>query len=71
VNSLPTVDFCGLHLSRLFIGANPFGGYSHQNAQRDAEMRQFNTPDRIIETLRQAEEEGLTGMVANNEKLTS
>jgi len=67
MNALPVVDFCGLQLSRLLIGANPFGGYSHQNPERDAEMRRFNTPDRIVETWRQAEEEGITGFVANNE----
>jgi len=36
---LPTVDFCGLEVARLIIGANPFGGYSHQNPERNAEMR--------------------------------
>jgi len=34
---LPTVDFCGLTVTRLIIGANPFGGYSHQNRERDQE----------------------------------
>ena len=38
---LPTVDFCGLNVTRLIIGANPFGGYSHQNPQRDEEMRSY------------------------------
>ena len=32
---LPTVDFCGLKVTRLIIGANPFGGFSHQSEQRD------------------------------------
>ena len=32
---LPTVDFCGLKVTRLVIGANPFGGYSHQSEKRD------------------------------------
>lgn len=64
---LPEVEFCGLKLSRLLIGANPFGGYSHQTEERDTAMRTYYTPDRIVETLRLAEEEGITGMVANNE----
>ena len=38
---LPTVDFCGLTVTRLIIGANPFGGYSHQNPERDSEMRAY------------------------------
>jgi hypothetical protein len=67
MDPLPEVDFCGLRLSRLLIGANPFGGYSHQTAERDAQMRAYYTPDRIVETWRLAEDEGITGMVANNE----
>ena len=39
--SLPTVDFCGIRVSRLIIGANPFGGFSHQNARRDEEMKKL------------------------------
>jgi hypothetical protein len=30
---LPTVDFCGMSLTRMLIGANPFGGFSHQSAE--------------------------------------
>jgi hypothetical protein len=28
---LPSVDFCGLKVTRLVLGANPFAGFSHQN----------------------------------------
>ncbi len=64
---LPSVNFCGLNFTRLVIGANPFGGYSHQNPQRDKEMRDFHTVDQILETWRQAQEAGITAMVTNNE----
>ena len=64
---LPTVDFCGLNVTRLFIGANPFGGFSHQNPQRDAEMVAYNTPERIRETWARAEAAGINTMVTNNE----
>lgn len=64
---LPTVDFCGLTLTRLLLGANPFGGFSHQNRQRDAEMREWHTVDRILETWQRAEAAGLNAMVTNNE----
>ena len=46
---LPTVDFCGLTVTRLIIGANPFGGFSHQNRERDQDMRTYYTPERIME----------------------
>lgn len=64
---LPTVDFCGLTVTRLIIGANPFGGYSHQNASRDQEMREYYTQDRITETWAQAETAGINTFITNNE----
>ncbi|MBN1641310.1 MAG: hypothetical protein JXA09_08740 [Anaerolineae bacterium] len=64
---LPTVPFCGLNVTRLMIGANPFGGYSHQNRERDQEMRSYYTVPRILETWRRAEQAGINTMVANNE----
>ncbi len=64
---LPTVDFCGLEVTRLVIGANPFAGFSHQNAERDAAMVAYYTPERIRETWRRAEAAGINTMVTNNE----
>jgi hypothetical protein len=64
---LPTVDFCGLNVTRLIIGANPFGGYSHQNPDRDEAMRTYYTIPRIKETWARAEAAGINTMVANNE----
>ena len=67
MSMLPTVEFCGLNTTRLIIGANPFGGYSHQNQARDAEMVAYYTPERIHETWLRAEAAGINTMVANNE----
>ena len=64
---LPTVDFCGLTVTRLFIGANPFGGFSHQNEARSKEMVAYYTPERIKETWQRAEAAGINTMVTNNE----
>jgi hypothetical protein len=64
---LPTVEFCGLDVTRLIIGANPFGGHSHQNQKRSKEMIAFYTVDRIKETLKYAEKAGINTMIANNE----
>ena len=66
---LPTVDFCGLKVTRLIIGANPFGGYSHQSKERDQEMRAFHTLDRILETWEKAAAAGINTMITNNESL--
>jgi hypothetical protein len=67
MSMLPTVDFCGLNPTRLIIGANPFGGFSHQNPERDAEMVAYYTPERIRETWARAEAAGINTMITNNE----
>ncbi len=64
---LPTVDFCGLTVTRLILGANPFGGFSHQNQERNAEMVAYYTVDRIIETWERADGAGINTMITNNE----
>ncbi len=64
---LPTVSFCGLTMTRLLIGANPFGGYSHQTPARDVQMREYYTVDRIKQTWARAEAAGINCMVTNNE----
>jgi len=64
---LPTVDFVGLQVTRLIIGANPFGGFSHQNSERDAEMVAYHTPERIHETWERAWAAGINTMITNNE----
>jgi len=64
---LPTVDFCGLKVTRLIIGANPFGGFSHQSKARDEEMLRYHTEERILETWHRAEQAGINTMITNNE----
>ena len=46
-------------VSGLCIGGNPFSGFSHQNGDRDRQMRAFYTPERIKDTLRAAEAAGI------------
>lgn len=64
---LETVDFFGMKVTRLILGANPFAGYSHQGKARNEEMKSYHTVDRIIETWRRAEAAGINTMVTNNE----
>ncbi|MCK5801948.1 MAG: hypothetical protein KAI66_03910 [Lentisphaeria bacterium] len=63
---LPTVDFLGLNPTRLILGANPFGGFSHQNKERDQEMVAYYTVERIKETWARAETAGINTMITNN-----
>jgi hypothetical protein len=67
MNVLPVADFCGLSVTRLLIGANPFVGGSHQTRQRNEEMSAYYTRERIIETWFRAEAAGINTMVTNNE----
>ena len=64
---LPTVNFCGIEMTKMLIGANPFGGFSHQNKERDEQMRNYHTPERIIETWNRAWKAGINTFVTNNE----
>ena len=64
---LPVVRFCGLNVTRLVLGANPFGGFSHQDEERDRAMREYHTVSRIKETWDRAAAAGINTMVTNNE----
>ena len=64
---LPTVDFCGLQVTRLILGANPFAGFSHQNPERDRAMLDYYNVGRIQETWARAEAAGVNTMITNNE----
>ena len=63
----PTVDFCGLDVSRFIIGGNPFSGFSHQSRERDEEMLNYYTADRLKETLRRGEAIGLTTTIMRSD----
>ena len=67
MSMLPTIDLCGLSVTRLILGANPFGGFSHQSKERNEEMIAYHTPERIEETWARAEAAGINTMITNNE----
>lgn len=64
---ISTVEFCGLEVSRLMVGGNPFSGFSHQGPERDEEMVNYYTPPRIKETLQRAEASGITTAVLRSD----
>lgn len=69
--SLDTVKLGNLSISRLILGGNPFAGFSHQNPQRDEEMRRYYTTARIKETLRQAEQAGINTFLGRTDRHTT
>jgi hypothetical protein len=66
--AIGTIKIGSLEISRLIIGGNPFSGVSHQAPQTDIDMKRYFTTDRIKETLRSAEELGITAFIGRADK---
>ena len=60
---LPRVDFCGMAVSRLIVGGNPFSGIGHQHPGLDQELKDYYTVARIKDVLSQCEEVGINTAV--------
>lgn len=60
---LPTIQLGQTRMTRLIVGGNPFSGNSHWSNERDWEMRDYFTHDKIMETLFHCEECGLNTML--------
>ena len=61
--ALPTVKIGDLDVTRLIVGGNPFSGFSHQSPERDLEMLDYYTVERIKKTLFQCEAAGMNSCV--------
>jgi hypothetical protein len=59
MDPLPTVRFGNVEITRLVCGANPFYGYSHFNTLFSRHMKEWMNSERIIQTLRQCEANGI------------
>lgn len=59
--SLPKVSFCNYQISKLVIGDNPIYGYSHFNQLLSQHQKEYHTPERVVATLKRAEEVGING----------
>ncbi len=68
--SLPKVRFGDAEISRLVIGANPFNGGSHFNHLLDQLMGEWNTPERVCQTLFQCRQQGITAYQCSNKGYT-
>ena len=68
--SLPKVRFGDAEISRLVIGANPFNGFSHFNELLDKLMVDWNTHERVCQTLQQCQQNGITVYQCSNQGYT-
>jgi hypothetical protein len=57
--SLPKVRLGDMEISRLVMGCNQFYGFSHFNRLLDKLMVDWNTPERICQTLLQCRQNGI------------
>ena len=48
---LPTANFCGIPITRLIIGGNPFSGNSHVSHELDEQMRDYYSTENIKKAL--------------------
>lgn len=56
--ALPAIRLGQHEVSRLVLGSNPLAGASHFNPILDGHMREWMTPDRVMEILRRCEKAG-------------
>jgi len=60
VNTMPTIKLGPHTISRLICGSNPLLGYSYLGPHTDRQMKDYFTPERAVELLRDCEEAGIS-----------
>lgn len=68
MSTIGTIRLGGAEFSRLIVGGNPFSGVSHQNPKTDLAMKRYFTSARIMETLRTAEQNGITTFIGRADR---
>ncbi|MHC4726016.1 MAG: hypothetical protein ACYS17_02215 [Planctomycetota bacterium] len=67
---LPIIRLGEHRITRLIVGSNPISGYSYMGPILDRHMREYFTPDRIVEFLWKCEHEGInTHQFSSPEKM--
>ena len=56
---LPTIQLGDHRITRLVAGWNPIGGYSYLGPHTDRHMKEYFTPERIVEYLQRCERAGI------------
>jgi hypothetical protein len=56
---LPTINLGKHKITRLIVGSNPISGYSYMGPILDQHMKEYFTPERIVEFLWKCEQEGI------------
>jgi hypothetical protein len=70
VASLPKVRFGDVEISRMVMGCNQFYGFSHFNGLLDHLMADWNTSDRVCQTLLQCQQNGINAFQSSHQGRT-
>lgn len=65
---MPTVDFCGVELSRLVLGGNMISGNSHISKEMDSIMEDYFTTQKIKDLLFSCQKAGINAMQLRGDK---
>ena len=69
---LPTINLGKHKITRLIVGSNPISGYSYMGPIMDRHMKEYFTPERIVEFLWKCEQEGInTHQFSRPEEMSS
>jgi hypothetical protein len=66
-SSLPVLRLGKFEMTRLTLGSNPLAGASHFNPILDQLMREWMTPERVMEILKRAEQAGIRSWQLHND----
>ena len=56
---VPRMKFGGVEIGRMVLGVNPFYGYSHFNNNFSTTMREWYTPEKVVEVMHRANRHGI------------
>ena len=69
---LPTIRLGEHRVTRLIVGSNPISGYSYMGPIMDRHMKEYFTPERIVEFLWNCERQGInTHLFSRPEQMSS
>ena len=58
-NLLPTIQLGQYHITKLILGGNPIYGHSHFNRLYNQHLRDYHTPERVVDLLRACAKAGI------------
>ena len=65
---LPTIDICGVSLTRLMCGGNPFSGFSHFTHEMSWDMIRYYTMPHLLETLDECWKNGINTVQSRGDR---